>query len=323
MSTQLENKARTLSQMLAANRLTKIAGDQAVENKEPEDQTSLGQEQTEEINQELNGMNQTSYSDAVEAYKSGAQALRASGTGIRNVTNGAVRKTASAHHYALATALRKTANRQARNQTITATEVMNKVASVRGNGTPAQLADIHNSLCKLAAYNPLFPLCHQQVRMRKMAAEAVELAEEAGVSPEEAAAALDDAVAQNPELGQQLNEEAANEAVQELADVEQGAADLQDGIQVMADNATNALGVEVTPDDIIEAADQVVAQAGELGVEPEALVAAAAEDLEAASQVTDEDLEEADAILEEAAAQGISPEEVIEAAAAASAGDEE
>lgn len=315
MSTQLENKARTLSQLLAANRLTKIAGDQTVENTEPEDQNSLGQEQTEEISQELNDMNQTSYSDAIDAYKSGAQALKASGTGIRNVANGTVRKTASAYHYALATALRKTANRQCPSRFVTATEVMDKVASVRGNGTPAQLADIHDSLCKLAAYNPLFQDCFQQVRMRKMAAEAVELAEETGVSPEEAADALDAAVAQNPELAQQLDEEAANEAVQELADAEQGANELNADVRAMADNATNALGVEVTPEDILEAADQVVAQAEELGVEPEALVAAAAEDLEAAGQVTDEDLAEADAILEEAAKQGISPEEVIQAAA--------
>ena len=46
MSTQLENKAATLAQMLAANRLTKMAADQEIKHEDPVDsQAGVGDEQ--------------------------------------------------------------------------------------------------------------------------------------------------------------------------------------------------------------------------------------------------------------------------------------
>lgn len=53
--------------------------------------------------------------------------------------------------------------------------------------------------------------------------------------------------------------------------------DLMAGLDDMAAQASEQLGADITPDDIIAAAEDVVAQAEEMGVEPEDLIQAAAE----------------------------------------------
>ena len=116
-------------------------------------------------------------------------------------------------------------------------------------------------------------------------------------------------------MGQELEDEATGEAVNELAGAEAATGDLMAGIDEMAANASQNLGIDVTPDDIMAAADEVVAMAEEQGVEPEAILQAAVEQLNAGGEgdVSDEDMAAADQILSQAAEQGISPEEVISA----------
>lgn len=51
------------------------------------------------------------------------------------------------------------------------------------------------------------------------------------------------------------------------------------GLEDAAAQASEMTGTEITPDDLIQAASDVVDQAEAMGVEPEALIQAAAEEL--------------------------------------------
>lgn len=179
---------------------------------------------------------------------------------------------------------KQAAARQAEsNEVVTATEVLNKVASFAETKTAEELAaltdDIEVSFKKLAATNPLFNVACEQALIRKMAAEVEALSASEGIPPEEAAAALDAAVAEDPEAMSELTNEAEGEALSDLAAAEQDSAALMDGLDQTAAQLSEALGEPVTSDDILAAVDEVTAQAEQLGVPPEALVQAAAAEM--------------------------------------------
>ena len=199
----------------------------------------------------------------------------------------------------------------------TGTAVMAKFASLTQNSTEADIEDAKQELLKLASTNQAFHVIRDRILMRKMAEDIDALAEAEGISPEQAAQELQAAADANPEMGEELEDEATGEAVADLADAEAATGDLMGGIEEMAANASANLGVEVTPDDIIAAADEVVAMAEEQGVEPEAILQAAVEQMQGAGgdEPTEEDMAAAEQILSQAAEQGISPEEVIQALA--------
>lgn len=357
MSNELEQKAKTLAQMLANNHLTKIASDQQIEHTSPEAQTSLGKEQTNEIKDDVEGViastpaaankdkeqvetppnNQNLNTEAKAALSrtgTSVQVMEQDGTPT-NLKTAAMAKTAAEYKQALAQTLanlraQSMQKRAAAEQAAadpenfrTGTEVMEKIASINQKiaekgqqPTEAELQELQDDMMKLAATNPLFNICRDQILMRKMAEDIDALAEAEGMSPEEAAAQLDAAAEANPEMAAEAEDEANGEAVAQLADAEAGADDLMSGIEELAANASEATGQDVTPDDILNAIDEVQAQAEELGVPPEALIQAAMEDMGAGdAEVTPEDEANAQAIMDEAAELGVSPDEVLQMAA--------
>jgi hypothetical protein len=206
----------------------------------------------------------------------------------------------------------------------TGTEVMEKIAGINQRiaekgqqPSEAELNELHDDMLKLAASNPLFSICRDNILMRKMAEDIDALAQAEGMSPEDAAAQLDAAAAANPEMMQEAEDETNGEAVAQLADAEAGADDLMGGIQELADNASAVTGQDVTPDQILDAIDEVQAQADAMGVPAEALIQAALEEIQGGggAEVTPDDEANAQAIMEEAAANGVSPDEVLQMAA--------
>lgn len=343
MSNQLQQKAATLAQILAANKLTKAA-EQEIDHKGLLDQNNLGKEQTEEIHQNVDGVNADTQAAANPSHDNvqevpGAQSLNASPEAALNATGTTVdtitpdgnatgtpaeqAKSASDYRARLAgilAGMKKSAAQEeaAADNFRTGTEVLAKFASLTPNSTEEDLAAAKEDLVKLASSNPVFQICRDRILMEKMAEDIDALAEAEGISPEEAAAELDAAAAANPDMVAEMEDEANGEAVADLAAAEEATDAFMGDIQGMADNASAALGTEVTPDDIIAAADETVALADELGVPPEALIQAAMEEMAGAGagpEVSPEDEANAEAILNEAAANGISPEEVIQMAA--------
>lgn len=203
----------------------------------------------------------------------------------------------------------------------TATETMHKIAALANSNDKAEqealAQDIQVDFIKLAAYNPLFRNACEYVKMRKIAEEIDALAAAQGITPEEAAGALDEAMAADPGAEEEFNNEVEGDALSELAGAQGETADLMAGLEDAAAQASALTGTQITPDDLIQAAADVVDQADAMGVEPEALIQAAAEQMAQSGDapVTEEDLAQAEQLMQEAADQGISPEEIIQAAA--------
>ena len=203
----------------------------------------------------------------------------------------------------------------------TATETMHKIAALAASKNETErealAQDIEVDFVKLAKYNPLFGAACQHIMMTKMAAEIDALADAEGIAPEQAAEALDAAIANDPEAAEEMNNEVEGEALSDLADAEGDTMDLMDGLDDMAAQASEQLGTEITSDDIIAAAEDVVAQAEEMGVEPEDLIQAAAEQMAEGDgeDITEEDVAEAESFIQAAAEEGISPEELLQAIA--------
>ena len=210
----------------------------------------------------------------------------------------------------------------------TATETMHKIAALANSNDPAEqealAQDIEVDFVKLAAYNPLFRNACEYVKMRKIAEEIDALAAAQGISPEEAASALDEAMAADPGAEEEFNNEVEGDALSELAGAEGETADLMAGLEDAAAQASEMTGTEITPDDLIQAASDVVDQAEAMGVEPQVLIQAAAEELAQGGDapVSDQDYAQAEQLMQEAADQGISPEEVLQAATADVGADE-
>lgn len=351
MTNQLANKSKTLLDILNKSGLAKEAS-QEITHKTLQDQTNLGKEQTQDLHAGVEG-DLADTSAAKNTSKdtipdlpgvqnlnaSGEEGLRAEGRSIDlQNTDGCpsgtpaqeAKKMASDYRTAIAQLVaqkraqvkqaaeaqtKEAAEKPAEEQKIvTGTEVMAKFASLTQNSTDADIEEAKEALLKLASTNPAFGIIRDRIIMRKMAEDIDALAEAEGISPEEAAAELQAASDADPAMGAELEDEATGEAVADLAGAEAATGDLMAGIDEMAANASANLGVEVTPDDILAAADEVVAQAEAQGVEPEAILQAAIEEMQAGGgDVSDEDMAAAEQILSEAAAQGISPEEVIQA----------
>lgn len=342
MSNQLQNKAATLAQILATNRLTKAANQEII-HKDPMQQKSLGEEQTKEIDDNVAGVpegqpapsrgNGIQEIPGVQSLNATAEkALDNSGSGVTEMTEDGTPtdqlKTASIYRRQLGSilnALDKRANLQ--NNFRTGYDVLSKFASLNANSSQQDIVDAQNELIKLASTNPVFHVCRDRIVMQKLAEDIDALAEAEGISPDQAAEELQAAADANPEMLEEIGDEATGEAVADLANAEVATDELMTGIQGLADNASANLGMEITPEDIVNAAEETEAMAEELGVPPEALIQAAMEEIaggeEAGAEVTEEDLANADQILQAAAENGISPEEVIQMAASELEGGEE
>jgi hypothetical protein len=211
----------------------------------------------------------------------------------------------------------------------TATEVLHKIASLNDVKSEEDFikiaSDIQVSFQKLQETNPLFNIAVEHKLMEKQAAEIDALAAENEMSPEDAAAALDAAVAEDPEAAAEIQAEAEGEALSDLAGAEQEQAAFMDGLDETAAQVSEMLGQPVSGDDIAQAVSDVVDAAEQMGVEPEVLLEAAAQELmgagEGDEEPSEEDMAQAQQILDEAAKQGISPEEVIQAVAAEMEGE--
>lgn len=345
MTNQLKNKSKTLLDLLAQSGLTKEAA-QEITHKTLLDQTNIGKEQTQDLHEGVEGVladtkaAENKSTDTVpdlpgvqNLNASGEEGIRAEGKSVETQTTDGceagtpaqeAKKMASDYRAAVASLVAqkraqvaeqtKQASEQKAPEFTTGTAVMAKFAALTQNSTEADIEDAKQELLKLASTNPAFGVIKERIMMRKMAEDIDALAEAEGISPEQAAEELQAAADANPEMGEELEDEATGEAVADLADAEAATGDLMAGIDEMAANASANLGVEVTPDDIMQAADEVVAMAEEQGVEPEAILQAAIEQMQGGEEdVSEEDMAAAEEILSQAAEQGISPEEVIQA----------
>lgn len=341
MANQITNKAKTLARILSANGLTKIAECQDIESTTPvAGQDNRGKEETQEIHKNIEGVNADTDAAAnkpkenvdtppncQDLNKPAEAALAATGTTEKTQAQdgcpATFPKSAADYRGRLAQILAGARmNKQAAADEFaenfrTGTEVMQKLAALTDKSTDAEKAEVQDDLVKLAATNPLFHEVRDRILQQKLAADIDAYAEAEGVSPEEAAAALDEAAAADPSIMQEVNDEADGEAVAELANAEGQADAMMTGVQQLADNASRELGTAVSPEDIMNAIDEVEARAEQLGVPPEALVQAAMEEMQggAGADVSPEDEANAQAILDEAAANGVSPDEVLQMAA--------
>ena len=349
MTSQIIKKASTLADIIANSGLaaggeTDLAklANQQVTHKSLYSEKDLGKEQTTDLHEGVPGVladtqaaeNETheklpSLPNVQNLNTTGEAALNNRGTEINDMKSDGtptgkpsdVVKNASYYRNAVAAFLgqqrKNAAAAQAQTQAqapkiLTGTEAMQRIASCIQKSTDADLQEAQNTIVKLASENPVFNICRERCMQVKMAEDVAALADAEGIAPEEAAAMLDEQVAENPEMAEEINDEATAEAVSDLADAEAATGELIDDVDAMAANASEALGREVTPEEIIDAADTVVAQADELGIEPEALLQAALDQMTSDSDVSEDDVAMADQLLEAAAAEGITPEEVVQ-----------
>ena len=253
----------------------------------------------------------------------GSSVVQTPETASVNSSNSPLAKTAADYQLELARILRleglskqasaaPSAAAPAQEEIVPATPVMAKLASLRSYSGEHEFADFADSMRKLASGNPFFRDVRDTLLMLKKAADAEELAQATGMSPEEAAAALDEAAAADPSIDMDAEDEANGEALEAVAGAEADAAAMMDGAQALADNASAALGQEVTADDIVAACAEVEQLAAEAGVDPMDLIQAAAAQQE---PVSEEELAQADAILQRGAEAGLTPEETIQVVA--------
>ena len=253
----------------------------------------------------------------------GSSVVQTPETASVNSSNSPLAKTAADYQLELARILRleglskkaaaaPATSAPAQEEIVPATPVMAKLASLRSYSGEHEFADFADSMRKLASGNPFFRDVRDTLLMLKKAADAEELAQATGMSPEEAAAALDEAAAADPSIAMDAEDEANGEALEAVAGAEADAAAMMEGAQALADNASAALGQEVTADDIVAACAEVEQLAAEAGVDPMDLIQAAAAQQE---PVSEEELAQADAILQRGAEAGLTPEETIQVVA--------
>ena len=241
----------------------------------------------------------------------GSSVVQTPETASVNSSNSPLAKTAADYQLELARILRleglskQASAAPAQEEIVPATPVMAKLASLRSYSGEHEFADFADSMRKLASGNPFFRDVRDTLLMLKKAADAEELAQATGMSPEEAAAA-------DPSIAMDAEDEANGEALEAVAGAEADAAAMMDGAQALADNASAALGQEVTADDIVAACAEVEQLAAKAGVDPMDLIQAAAAQQE---PVSEEELAQADAILQRGAEAGLTPEETIQVVA--------
>lgn len=341
MSNLINDRAMRLVDLLNQNEFTKVAGGQTIEHiSSPMAQGSFGKEQSR-MRHTLSGVAADTEEAANTNSKSipqlgqtqnlntpGVRALAHSGTEVKKMPASYypkkdLAKTAADYRAELVSVMRANGfNKTASSaydydEDTSATDVMCKFASLRSYSNDYEVEDCFDSLYKLASCNPVFNELRNEFLMNKLAEDVEALAAEAGVSPEDAAAALDEAAEADPGIIDDAEAEADADALEELTAAEAEADDLVSQAEVLAANASENLGVDVSPEDIMDACSEVERQAQEMGVSPAELIQAAAAQMEPADE---EELAAADQLLEEGAAAGLSPEEVIEAVAG---GDDE
>lgn len=342
MSNQIALKASTFAEMLQKTGLVKNAADQVIDHKNVLDQTNIGKDMATEIKNNVPGVSAATPAAAntstgtldtppncQDLNRAPDKALSSTGSPVNVSTptgeSTTLPKTASEYRTTLAGILNQIKKQASATQTkqaaassniTTGSTVMTKFASLTDKSTQAEWTDAQNTFIKLAATNPIFDVCRKQIMMTKMAEDVQELAAAEGISPEEAAQLMNEAATKDPSLIEDTANEADGAAVADLANAESVANELMGGVQQLADNASSVTGVEVTPEDIMDAIDEVEAQAQAQGVPPEALIQAAVDQLQASgdTEVTPEDEAQAQQLMEEAAAKGVSPDELMQAA---------
>ena len=347
MSNQLTNKANEIAAKLAAYGLNKEAK-QTITHPGLLSQNSLGKEMTNEIHENEDGVqadteaaenNSSNRIDAipnaqnlntsaqsavantgstvetqtVDGCATGSPAEQAkSAAYFAAVLKGIQEKKAAADKAEQAAAAAAAKEKKEDNTFLTATEVYCKFASLGPRSTQADLDASTAMLEQLARTNPVFTATRDNIIMRKKAAEVEELASAAGIAPEDAAAAMDAAVAANPSMDEELMDEASGEALNDLAGAEQELGGLLEGAQSLADGASQVLGEDITADDIANSIEVVSQMADEMGVPPETLIEAAAQEMMQGEDPNDEDMANAQQIIEAAAEKGIPPEQIIQ-----------
>lgn len=205
---------------------------------------------------------------------------------------------------------------------LTATDVYIKIASLGPRPSEEDQAAAKGLIEKLASVNPVFAQTRDQYIMRKKAEEVEALAAESDISPEDAAAAMDAAVAANPDMEEELVSEANGEAIADLANAEQEVGELTEGAQMLADGASQVLGEDISPDQMAAALGDVAELAEEMNVDPMELIVAAAQEMQQGDNPSDEDMANAQEIVQMAAEQGVTPDQIIQEVAASIDADE-
>ena len=345
---QLAYKANLLEEKLKQYGLNKEAA-QSITHKSLLSQDNLGREMTNEIHENVEGVQadtdaaKNPATDKIEAIPnaqnlntSAEAALANTGSTVEtqtvdgSPTGSPAEQEKSAAYFAEVLkniqqkkqAAAQAAAQEPADQVLTATDAYIKIASLGPRPSEEDQAAAKGLIEKLASVNPVFAQTRDQYIMQKKAEEVDALAAEAGISPDDAAAAMDAAVAANPEMEEELVSEANGEAIADLANAEQEVGELTDGAQMLADGASQVLGEEVSPDDIADALGDVEAMADEMGVDPMDLIVAAAQEIQQGEDPSDEDMANAQEIVAMAAEQGMSPEELIQEVAASIDADE-
>ena len=348
MNNALAYKANLLEEKLKQYGLNKEAA-QSITHKSLLSQNNLGREMTNEIHENEEGVQadtdaaKNTPSNKIEAIPnaqnlntSAESALANTGSTIETQTTDGCASGSpaeigkSAAYFAEVLkgiqqrkqAAAQAAAQEAADPFCTATDVYIKLASLGPRSTAEDQQAVQGLIQKLASVNPVFAQTRDQYILEKKAEEVEALAAEAGISPEDAAAAMDAAVAANPAMEEELVDEANGEAIADLANAEQETGELIDGAQMLADGASQVLGEEVSADQIADALGDVDEMAEEMGVDPMDLIMAAAQEIQQGDEPSDEDMANAQEIVAMAAEQGMSPEELIQEVAASIDADE-
>ena len=345
---QLAYKANLLEEKLKQYGLNKEAA-QSITHKSLLSQDNLGREMTNEIHENVEGVQadtdaaKNPATDKIEAIPnaqnlntSAEAALANTGSTVETQTTDGcptgspAEQEKSAAYFAEVlkgiqqkkAAAAAPAKQEKEPEFLTATDVYIKIASLGPRPSEEDQAAAKGLIEKLASVNPVFAQTRDQYIMRKKAEEVEALAAESEISPEDAAAAMDAAVAANPDMEEELVSEANGEAIADLANAEQEVGELTEGAQMLADGASQVLNEEISPDQMVDALGDVAALAEEMNVDPMDLIVAAAQEMQQGDNPSDEDMANAQEIVQMAAEQGVTPDQIIQEVAASIDADE-
>lgn len=344
---QLAYKANLLEEKLKQYGLNKEAA-QSITHKSLLSQDNLGREMTNEIHENEDGVQadtdaaKNTPTDKIEAIPnaqnlntSAEAALANTGSTVETQTvdgcptGSPAEQEKSAAYFAEVLkniqqkkAAAAPAKQEKEPEFLTATDVYIKIASLGPRPSEEDQAAAKGLIEKLASVNPVFAQTRDQYIMRKKAEEVDALAAEAGISPDDAAAAMDAAVGANPDMEEELVSEANGEAIADLANAEQEVGELTEGAQMLADGASQVLGEDISPDQMADALGDVAALAEEMNVDPMKLIVAAAQEMQQGDNPSDEDMANAQEIVQMAAEQGVTPDQIIQEVAASIDADE-
>lgn len=345
---QLAYKANLLEEKLKQYGLNKEAA-QSITHKSLLSQDNLGREMTNEIHENVEGVQadtdaaKNPATDKIEAIPnaqnlntSAEAALANTGSTVETQTTDGcptgspAEQEKSAAYFAEVlkgiqqkkAAAAAPAKQEKEPEFLTATDVYIKIASLGPRPSEEDQAAAKGLIEKLASVNPVFAQTRDQYIMRKKAEEVEALAAESEISPEDAAAAMDAAVAANPDMEEELVSEANGEAIADLANAEQEVGELTEGAQMLADGASQVLGEKISPDQMADALGDVAALAEEMNVDPMDLIVAAAQEMQQGDNPSDEDMANAKEMVQMCSEQGITPDQLIQEVVASIDADE-